>query len=156
MTVQLKDLFQIEDAVESAVSQFLEASEIPADLLNSKDLLKTPRVEVVLQVGAVTGHRAFYNAKVVHDAWEGILIFRVVTNRQKNGELHKQILGLIRYLIQPAFGNFNLANLPLHSVSVVSEAGTTLKTEDEPGRDISEMHVKVIVSIRTTAWSQLA
>jgi len=154
--MKLKELFQLEDAIEGAVTTWWRlAREVQVDILDSNAQLVTPRLEVIMQLGAATGHYAIYKGKAVHDAWDGILIFRVVTNRKKNGELHKSVIGCVRYLVQPIAGKFNLTNLPYHTLSVVSEAGTILKVEDELGQDISELHIKVKVSIRSDAWASV-
>jgi hypothetical protein len=149
----LQPLFEIESAVETGVAKALDAAGMQGFLQDGKKILATPRYEVQVVLGKATGHQYPWRGLfAVYDVWDFTVIFRCVTNREKNGEFHTAMRPRIRILLQPFARKFDEDVLPYHVLSTIQEAGTQQKVEDDFGRDVSEVHFTGLVSIRTTAW----
>lgn len=145
-------LYELEDHIEPGIGTVLQSRGIPVFDAQGNLLLTTPRVEVELQVGAVQGKRAVFGPHLPFDTWHATLIFRTVTARNLNRELHKKFRAQIRLLTQPFVGALTKVQLPWHVVSVANEAGTTRIVQDDLLQDVSEIHFASLVGIRTSAW----
>lgn len=150
-------LFDPETPVETACVAIMQADGkqcFPARSLQ-KDI-PTPRTEVELQLGRVTGHRALPiingQPQGILDAWDAVLIWRSITARNKDAQFHAANRADLRVRMQIFQGQLNAVNLPYHVVTSILEAGTHPSIENGLGLDISEIHFNCIVGIRSNAW----
>lgn len=150
--IALARLYELEDHVERGLGTVLHARGIPIFGAQGELLLTTPRVEIYCQVGAVQGKRAIFGNFLPFDTWHVTLIFRTVTARNLNADLHKKYRSQIRFLTQPFVGALTKVQLPWHVVAIANEAGTTRTVQDGEVQDISETHFAGLVSIRSDAW----
>ncbi|HWL53866.1 MAG TPA: hypothetical protein VNQ90_15610 [Chthoniobacteraceae bacterium] len=154
----IDDLYRVEDDVEKAIKSILERDGIaPVYVQQDSEVLTSPRVEVQLQLGAATGHKHIDRQKRVWiDAWNGTLVFQIVTRRKdektKLDPFHSKWRAAIRRIMQGCAGSITTHDLPYHGLPKITEQGTTPKVESEDKVDISEVAFSVLVCIRPSAW----
>lgn len=149
-------LFDFEGGIEPGIKAALESAITDAGFhaytSRETDIVTTPRVAILLQVGAVEGHVARHSTAKYFDTYQATLSFGVTTKRtgNSNNASHGPIRSKLRALMQTlAFGS---DVLPYHAMSLIREAGTRPQILNEDGEDVSALTFTCIINIRAAAW----
>ena len=115
---------------------------------------KAPYVNVQIQLGEPQGHVALVGTATTPywDTFYAILNFEIVTKRTGASSVaaHGPIRGAIRALMQNLA--FDQTMLPLHSVPIITEAGSQPRIEDENDLDTSAIAFNLLLNVRANAW----
>ncbi len=111
---------------------------------------QTPRVEVLLTVGAQTEHRRAHASVNPRDEWNAALEFRVITDRKKE-TVHDDILGRLRVL--SLYKNDKFASTPTnHVLSIMKDNGTDHSVDLDADEQETALRFECRIGIRSTSW----
>ena len=149
-------LYSVEASVEPAVVTVVTTELAAVTGLqvcrSRQDVSKvTPRVEVLLTLGAKTGGRRASSGAMELMEWLGTLTFSVVTNRKKNGSSHDDILGRLRVMC--LYGQNKFASTPTnHAILKMEDAGTTHSVDEASDEQVTDLSFDVRIGIRHSVW----
>ncbi len=156
----IKSIFQLEEALEPAISNVLKsASQVQVLHTFSDCEAEFPHMEVQLEVGEqpINDHQGMVTisgqACQVPDTWNVTVIVRCVTNRQK-GWLRSQaeMRSNARFSMLGCIDNFPASVVPYHELVITREMGTVLSVQAAEDLDVSEIRFAGWVSVRPDAW----
>lgn len=150
-------LLAYESAIEPAWVNILREFGVNAVLEFSDATKETPYVDVSLNDVVPTTHRHIYQDQMLVDAWTGVLVCRVVTQRKRNSDKQAAILGAIRSVAQTirlgGANEFPRTLLPDHAVQLIKESGLTRGVDKEHDLDWSELKHDLHFSVRSDRWT---
>jgi hypothetical protein len=162
---KIEQLLNVEGYVEPGLARMLSLETgINAYPSMSDDVMVSPRIEVDLALGAVTGHRKPYiidnQQASINDAWDYSLSIRVITRRGtklKSGgtkELHATTRAKIRLAMLYYRQRLTEEFLPYHQLGTVEESGTSSVVDAGEDVDVSEISFSGTLGIRANAWPE--
>jgi hypothetical protein len=158
---ELQTLMDIETNIEPGIATLIASQTGIASVSRfGKPLLTTPRIEVSLDPGAVSGHAHIHlGSTLIYDTWDYSLTFRVVTKRGgrglDNGNTdadHANARAKIRTAMLYATALLTSEVMPYHQLVTADEAGTTPSVDAGEDVDASELSYRGVLGIRSDAW----
>jgi hypothetical protein len=145
-------LYQIETAIETAVSTLLTAQSITHHISRATTAKTAPHVDVQASLGEVTGRFFTDNDGTLRDAsFNFTLAFRVVTNRHDDSTTHRDYRAKIRNVFAQYVADLN-AELTYHAVAELHHVESTPEIQDEDDLDVSAMQYAGVVDIKNDSW----
>jgi hypothetical protein len=143
------DLLDIEPQVAAGLASILEtATGITAISTYDTSAKTTPRIEVAINLGAVTKHLGFDgDGNPLPDSWEATFRFSVVTARLKS-QSPSTIRAKIRLACLAFQQLFTTDSLPNHEIPILWEAGTSEGISESDDEDVAEMMYSGQIHIR--------
>ncbi len=148
----LADLFSYEQAIEDGVKTLLENEDLTCFTEFTDATKETPFVEIQLQAVQPTGHQHHIEDTLLYDAWDGQMVFRIVTRRGENSDQHRTMLATIRVIAQRMLPLFTTTISPYHAIGLFQEQQMTRGVQAELYLDWTELRYKIRFNIRTPTW----
>lgn len=149
-------LYQIETALESAVSTLLTAQSVTNYAARATDTKTAPYVDVQVSLGEATGRLYVDNDGLARDAsFNFSLALRIVTNRNDDVTTHRDYRAKIHNVIAQYGGNINGA-LTYHKVAEIHHSQSTPELQEDDLLDQSAMQFSGVVDIANDSWPAAA
>jgi len=155
---ELADIYNFEDAIESAFATALEDEGLTVFTQRSTSELTTPRVELRCELGGTTDQFAADADGVLQlSTWAFTLRATVVTNRLENNSSHATDRARLRSLLV-AFSTWTAVNAALDYIVVsrntIEELATQYNVNTEEDQDASALSFNGLLRIRDDAWPE--
>jgi hypothetical protein len=155
-------LYDFEGQIEPPFARLLEQALIVGgktveESRGTKDLI-TPRIDVVLNMGAQQSHLFPYKGNLMPDLYTAVLIATVVTERDTNSNAANLLRAQLRAFMltkltrDPAARQLTNIAIPFHEFSRITEAGTQNVIDDAKNLDYSRVSFNATIGIRQDAW----
>jgi hypothetical protein len=147
----LETLMNFEEAFEAKFAQVFRDAGFVTAASQADEQRKTPRMEFCLLVGGSREHYMLVAEEKYNDAWNGIMMVVVTTNRKELSTSHSAYRAKVRALMQKVRqGIFNTDYLAM--VEAV-DSETLPRVDSEKNHDTSQMNFRVVFNIKPTSWT---
>ena len=145
-------LYQIEGALESALSSVLTTASVTHHLSRGTGTKTAPFADVQVTLGAASEHMTQDNDGTWRDDFFSFTAtFRVVTNRLDDATTHKSYRAKIRNALATYAGALNTA-LTYHQVADLTHQQSTAEIVQDDDLDVSAMEYSGKVKILEDSW----
>ena len=144
------ELFKYSDYMLSASVELLKAQSISVYGQRGSEDIRTPAVELQVNIGTPIGHVHVEDSSVVYDSFNGTLNATIVSNRTINDSNHSNLVTDVYYYL----GDIEAYNsiLPYHGLLMMKPNGYAVNVQADENTDISAVTFDFIIYIKPESW----